>query len=191
MFRGGLVGPRGWAFRTLIGTKEGVANASTIKRQDAPQRWSREDALEMKGTPQQPDPGKPGTHIPTKIRLEPPVVMDIPVMKPASNEEGPRRSYLKKGFFQEHEYTVGCEGCSRLSVGMTKVVVHREGCRKRMYVELQKTDKGRKWLERAEDKSIWRPSSRSPRKRKGRNKVRVRRRCRVRHHRREKPLRVR
>ena len=91
-------------------------------------------------------------HIPTKIRLEPPVVMDMPVLKAARDEEGPRRCYLKKGFFQEHGYTAGCEGCSRLSGGITKGIVHREECRERMYVELQKTDKGRKWLERAKDK---------------------------------------
>ena len=35
---------------------------------------------------------------------------------------------------------------------MTKPAPHTEGCRKQMYEELAKTDKGKKWMEKAETK---------------------------------------
>ena len=71
--------------------------------------------LDMKGTPQKPDPTKPGLHIPIRIRLEPEVPFAMPEMRPARDEEAPRRPYLENGHFQEHAYTEGCEACARLS----------------------------------------------------------------------------
>ena len=41
----------------------------------------------MKGTPQRPDPSKPGLHIPVRIRVEPEVPFEMPAMRPARNEE--------------------------------------------------------------------------------------------------------
>ena len=53
----------------------------------------------------------------------------MPEMRAARDEEAPRRPYLKKGHFQEHGYTEDCEGCARLSSGMTKSAPHTEECR--------------------------------------------------------------
>ena len=51
-----------------------------------------------------------------------------------------------------HGYTAGCEGCPRLSAGMAKQGMHSEECRKRMYTALEKTEKRRKWMEKADTK---------------------------------------
>ena len=39
-------------------------------------KWDINQILDMKGTPQRPDPTKPGLSIPVKIRLEPDVSID-------------------------------------------------------------------------------------------------------------------
>ena len=66
-------------------------------------------------------------------------------------EDAPRRTYLKRFHFDGHGYTDDCEGCSRLSAEMT-ARPHTEVCRKRMYEAMRKTEDGRKWMERADDK---------------------------------------
>ena len=72
----------------------------------------------MKGTPQQPDPTKPGLHIPVSIRMEPEVPFVMPSMKPARDEAAPRTSYVMKRHFDDLGYTADCEGCTRLFMGM-------------------------------------------------------------------------
>lgn len=44
-----------------------------------------------------------------------------------------------------------CEGCARLVAGGPPRL-HLEACRRRMYEELRRTDKGKKWMGRAEGK---------------------------------------
>ena len=96
----------------------------------------------MQGTPQQPDPTKPGLHIPGRIRMEPEVPFIMPGMKPAREEVAPRRTYVMKRRFEKLGYTEDCEGCARLSTGM-KSRAHTGKCRARMYEELKNTN-GRK-----------------------------------------------
>ena len=103
----------------------------------------------MKGPPQRPDPTKPGLNIPVRIRIEPEVPFDMPVMRPARDEDGPRRACSMKRHYEEHGYTEGCEACARLSAGM-KGSPHSNVCRGRMYRELKKTEEGRKWMTESE-----------------------------------------
>lgn len=49
---------------TLVGTDTGVVRASSIKRPDQSQRCGKKMIKEMQGRPQQPDPSKPGLHMP-------------------------------------------------------------------------------------------------------------------------------
>ena len=148
-FPGVWLGPATGSSETLIGTVKGVVKASSIKRFGRSEQWDVNAILDMQGTPQRPDPTKPGLHIPVRIRLEPEVPFDMPLMRPARDEAGPRRTYVMKRHFVEHGYTEGCEGCSRMSAGM-KGRPHTDGCRKRMYQELQKTEEGRDWMRGAE-----------------------------------------
>ena len=117
--------------------------AYTIQRFGMTQKWDDNAILDMKGTPQQPDPTKPGLHIPVRIRMEPEVPFVIPSMKPAREEEAPRRTYVMKRHFDKLEYTADCEGCARLSTGM-KSRPHTGKRRARMYEDLKKTEAGRK-----------------------------------------------
>ena len=59
----------------------------------------------MQGSPQLPDPNKFGLHIPIRIRLDPPVDVDLPAMRPQREKEMPKGAYIKKHRFEEFGYT--------------------------------------------------------------------------------------
>eukprot|EP00973_Karenia_brevis_P064143 8913014-Karenia_brevis.AAC.1 len=54
----------------LIGTDAGVVRAYAVKRMSEDKRWSAEAIKSMKGTPQQPDPTRPGLHIPVRVTFD-------------------------------------------------------------------------------------------------------------------------
>ena len=56
-----------------------------------------------------------------------------------------------KRHYEEHGYTEGCDGCGRLSAGM-EPRAHSNKCRKRMEEAMRSTEKGRKWMEKANDR---------------------------------------
>ena len=72
-FEGIWLGPATGSSEVLVGTAAGVVRAYSIKRFDPSQQWDLQAILGMQGTPQKPDPNKPGIHILIRIRLEPPV----------------------------------------------------------------------------------------------------------------------
>ena len=55
---------------TIIGTPEGVVRAYDVRRKAEGQRWNSDKIKNMRGTPQQPDPSKPGMMIPMKVRID-------------------------------------------------------------------------------------------------------------------------
>ena len=92
----GMLGPATGNSKTLTATTQGVVKASAIKRFGWSGKWDANAILYVKGTPQMPGPTKPGLHIPVRMRLKLEVPLDMPVMKPARGEEGPRRPYIMK-----------------------------------------------------------------------------------------------
>ena len=50
----------------LIGTSRGVTRAYAIRRRPSDERWVRKAILEIAGTPQRPNRGKAGLHVPTR-----------------------------------------------------------------------------------------------------------------------------
>ena len=131
--------------------------ASAINRFSEEKQLDMQAIMDMQGTPQRRNPGKPGLHIPIQTRLEPEVPVDMDEMRPARNEETTKRTYLEKYHFEEHGYTEDCEGCSRLSAGIA-ARSNTEDCRKRMYEAMRKTEKaGNAWgKQTTRSTSIWR-----------------------------------
>ena len=72
-----------------------MAKASTIKRFGVSERWDVNAIVDMKGTPQRLDPGKLGAYH-SKDTGGPEVPFEMPAMRPARNEEAPRRAYVMK-----------------------------------------------------------------------------------------------
>ena len=121
-----------------------MVKASAIKRFGVTEERDISAILDMKGTPQRPDPTKPGLSIPVQIRLEPELPFSLPAMVPARSEEGPRRPYIMKRRFDEHGYTEGCDECGSSAAGLKKKRSHNDRCRSRLYEEIKKTVEGRK-----------------------------------------------
>ena len=145
------LGPADRNTETLIGTSKGVVRAHTVERLTPSTKWDINYILDMKGTPQRPDPSKPGLHIPVRIRMEPAVTTQMPGTRPARKEEGPRSAYFSKEDFKNFGFTEGCEGCSRRAAGMA-ARPHSSKCRTRIEAEMRKTPSGRKRLEDADRK---------------------------------------
>jgi len=56
----------------LIGTADGVVRAYTVQRKVEGEQWSASDIENMRGTPHQPDPTRPGTRIPISVKFDEP-----------------------------------------------------------------------------------------------------------------------
>jgi len=81
--KGVWLGPAERNTETLIGTSKGVVRAHTVERLSPSTKWDINYILDMRGTPQRPDPSKPGLHIPVRIRMEP----DVSVQMPSSRSQ--------------------------------------------------------------------------------------------------------
>ena len=90
----------------------------------------------MRGTPAQPNPERPGVHIPTNVNCDPDED-EIPkevLMKPSVHEGEKRRLQITKEMLEEHGYTEDCAGCTYKRLGLPKSEQrpHSEACRKRI-----------------------------------------------------------
>ena len=56
----------------LIGTADGVVRAYSVSRRPVELRWSADDFNNISGSPQQPNPNKPGGIIPVRVRFDAP-----------------------------------------------------------------------------------------------------------------------
>ena len=64
----------------------------------------------------------------------------------------PRRPMLRKEYFDEHGKTGGCPGCVWLENPIGKPRLHTEECRTRIMEQVEKTDKGKDMIGRANDR---------------------------------------
>ena len=60
----------------IIGTNKGCIKAHAIKRMNEEEAWDQEKSAQVKGTPWEPVPGKPGHKLPTYVHDEGEVVID-------------------------------------------------------------------------------------------------------------------
>ncbi len=124
----------------------GVVRAHSIKRREPERRWDKEAIKAMIGTPQQPDPTKPGSRIPIRVSFdteqrEEPVPSELP-----KNEAPVRRNRMTPGVLEKYGYTEGCPGCKCKRAGLEESKNHTEGCRERIAAELAKEEVGREKL---------------------------------------------
>ena len=86
----------------------------------------------MKGTPQQPDPNRPGLSIPIKVNFHPPV-MDENIEEPEVPEKGRqiRRMKITAEILQKNGCTDGCDGCRYKHAGLREARPRNPGWRER------------------------------------------------------------
>ena len=96
----------------IIGTREGV-RAHAVKLMDEESRWDAKYLQEMKGTPQQPDPLRPGLAILIKVNIDPPHEESPAPAEGAVDEcdRQIRRMRITGVMLQKYGYTEGCDGC--------------------------------------------------------------------------------
>ena len=98
----------------------------------------------MQVAPHQPDANKPGVHILVRVRINPPVHVEMLGLRPQRGDDMPKGAYIKRRRFEMFGFTDDCEGCCRLRPGVMPRRPHLESCRKRIYEELSKTQEGRR-----------------------------------------------
>ena len=135
----------------LIGTKEGVVRAYDVKRRPEEERWNAEMIKNMKGTPQQPDPSKPGASIPIQVTFDKDDAEEEAKAQAPKRENEFRRMRLNKEILEKYGYTEGCEGCRCQRAGIRdekgRGRPHSEICRKRLMEAMEKDEDGRKAIE--------------------------------------------
>jgi hypothetical protein len=103
----------------LVGTRKGVVRAWAIRKQEVKDRWDADLIKNMQGTPQGPNPNRPGATIPIKINFDPiDRTKDQIIVVPARVEEGPRSMYIKAWMLEQYGYTEGCQGCDYKRAGL-------------------------------------------------------------------------
>ena len=133
---------------TIIGTADGVLRAYAIKRMDPDERWDGEAIKRLQGTPQQPDPSKPGVRIPVRVTFDPMEEAEPSEAREARREkELGRRMRITKPLLEHYGYSEDCEGCRRKRAGMD-ARLHTDRCRARLWDDMKKDDYGRVLVER-------------------------------------------
>ena len=89
----------------------------------------------MKGTPQQPDPSRPGMSIPIKINFDP-MVEVYPEEnfgdQDADSGRQIRRMKITQEILHKYGYTKGCDSCRYKSAGFHENRAHNLECRTRI-----------------------------------------------------------
>jgi hypothetical protein len=138
----------------LIGTRSGVVRAFAVRKKPAEEQWDAKLIKEMKGTPAQPNPGRPGSVIPVHIRFdeESGGAKEVPEVREARTEVKPRGLYIKNWMLEEHGFTEDCPGCQTKSAGLRVQKPHSEKCRTRMEEAIGGNERGRQVQERTEER---------------------------------------
>jgi len=135
----------------VIGTYDGVVRAWAIRRRsDDP--WDSKLIKGMRGTPQQPDPNRPGSNIPIQVSFETSTAEPTVVTETLRKETAPRSMKIMKWMLDKHGYTEGCEGCRVKRSGMSMQRAHSEACRQRIEEEVAKDEKDRRLKEAADER---------------------------------------
>lgn len=145
----------------LIGTKEGIRRARTIRRRGSDEeRWNIREVDEMKGIPWEPEGKKEGTGV--DVWFPKSAGPEIEVQKGEEEEVSIRRPGYGKRELSRWGYTVGCAGCKAVQKG--KYVAHSEECRVRIEEKLKESGdpKADKWFERLGRNGRERLSQRNP-----------------------------
>ena len=139
------------AGEAIVGTKDGVIKASTIRRVGAHRRWDAQGLMEIAGVPWKLTPSKdeePGvTFLPREG--------DAPRLGlPGESDKLTfRRVYLKRDDFFKFGFTDGCPACKWIISGKAVRQPHTEKCRARMEASIRETDEGKERYERYEERA--------------------------------------
>ena len=116
----------------IIGTTQGAVKAYAVKRQDPVRRWDRDLLQNLQGTPQRPDPNKPGIAIPIRVNFDAPAEDEPVPAQPEERHRQIRRMKLTGRILEKYGYSENCEGCRFKRAGLSESRNHTDECRKRI-----------------------------------------------------------
>ena len=131
----------------MIGTKDGILRAGTIRRVGGHRRWDREGLERVQGVPWQWDPEQGEVHADLKIRWLTEEEWDRGGAVYGDEGKKVYRLRLRKVDFLNHGFTEGCVGC-QASISGAEARGHSKACRERTNKALENTDEGRLRRER-------------------------------------------
>ena len=138
----------------LIGTADGIVRTYTVQRKVEGEQWSATDIENMKGTPHQPDPTKPGDRIPIIVKFDEPNEEEA-VRSEAPRKDAGRRMAISAAILRKYGYSDGCEGCRFYRAGIQDPNArkpHSEVCRTRIRDEMAKDEKDKEKVEHETDR---------------------------------------
>ena len=116
----------------LLGTSEGVVRAWAIRKKPYEEQWGGDLIKNMKGTPAQPNPLKPGILIPIRMTFEQNSEdKEVEEHAPARTENKPRQVYIQSWVLDVFGYTDGCTGCDVRKAGLSYHRPHTAQCLER------------------------------------------------------------
>ena len=122
----------------LVGTREGVFKARTLKRLDGVQRRDADLLKSLRGVPWQTVPGGDAGDVAEAVRRPPvhiaaePLVGPDELPPPVTGKALVRRNlYVKKEDIEKYGQTVGCPGCIAIALG-GRAAAHGAECRARV-----------------------------------------------------------
>jgi len=139
----------------LIGTLNGVVRAFTVQRKPEDERWSPTDIQNLRGTPQQPDPTRPGSHIPIRVKFDEAAEGEEVLKTEVPRKENGRRMAINTSIMKKYGYTDGCEGCRFHRAGMQDPNArkpHSEKCRTRMREEMMKDEEDKEKIDKDDER---------------------------------------
>ena len=106
----------------------------------------------MRGTPQQPNPAKPGMKVPIKVTFDEGNKVEEESSMPMRAGTDVRRVRITPAVLAKYGYTEGCEGCRYKRAKMAGQRPHSEECRKRIMEALEDDEDGKKAKNRYEER---------------------------------------
>ena len=103
-----------------------------MRRKPEDERWDGEMIKKLQGTPQKPNPHKPGAHIGIRIRMEDVVRLQAEEHNTERKETNLRRFRITIPMLNTHGYTVECERCRSKQARLSNARTNGESCRRRI-----------------------------------------------------------
>ncbi len=110
----------------ILMTQEGTVRAWTVKRRAEENKWDAEFIEKCHGSIVQPNPNKPGTHVPIQIDI--PIENPMHATMPMGTQQAAHRIHITKKDIMRYMATTGCPGC-RSSLSNKTPRNHTETCR--------------------------------------------------------------
>ena len=128
----------------LIGTKEGLVRANTVKRKPLETAFVADELLSVKITPAGME-----RRVMHGAGAEDDGEQDVVKLDRTEEAPGVKRMKIMKGDFDEIGFTDGCPGCNAVRTGKPSQN-HTEACRRRVEGYLKESKQGQQRLDKAE-----------------------------------------